>query len=266
MPPTMLSSPMQQLEKPRLTEFHLNCSYNGAVYKRTGKLSAENATSIGSGRRNWRQKIAQDRQTAVLDWHELIIRHINSIDCDLETRCNTVDEPLQGVLAKPTTLQGVLDATNAELTATCLQRVALEDHLLHTYEGLAAQTEEKVELERCLDAASKREKRLAQELIDYAKDISDTKDKAALDMNLGLDPQKWLQTQCRLIIMPKSKSYVRVLATEVEKVFRLEMDCDWICTDRYRLQEDLQQAQIHEQTSSRGSNTKRRLLQMSNNK
>jgi hypothetical protein len=137
-PPTMLSPPIQQLENPRLAKFRLNCSYNRAVHGSTGRLSAGNATSIGGGRHIWGQKLANDLQTAALDSQELIIRHVNSICRNLETRCNTVEERLQEALAKATVWQSELDATNAKLTATSLQKAELEDHLLQTCEALAA--------------------------------------------------------------------------------------------------------------------------------
>jgi hypothetical protein len=186
---------MQQLEKPGLAESHLNCSHSGAVHGNAGRLSAGNAASIGGGRHDWRQKLASDLQAVALDSQELIIRHVNSICRDLKTRCNAVEEQLKEELAKAIAWQSELDAADAEHTATCLQKVELEGHLLQTCEALAAETEEKIELQRFLDVASKREKRLAQELADYAKAVSDTKATPPLTWKLDVNPHKWLQTQ-----------------------------------------------------------------------
>jgi hypothetical protein len=95
----MLSS-MQQLEKPRCAESQLNCFYKGRLQEKLRGLLAKNLLSASSGGYNWRQNLATNLQVAALDSYELKIAHVNSTCRDFETRCNTIEEPLQGLLAK----------------------------------------------------------------------------------------------------------------------------------------------------------------------
>lgn len=96
----MLSSLMQQLEKPRCAESQLNCFCKGRLQEKLRGLLAKNLFSASSGRYNWRQNLATNLRAAALDSYELKIAHFNSICRDFETRCNTVEEPLQEPLAK----------------------------------------------------------------------------------------------------------------------------------------------------------------------
>lgn len=96
----MLSSLMQQLEKPRCAESQLNRFYKGRPQEKLRGPLAKHLLSASSGSYHWRQNLATNLQAAALDSHELIIAHVNSICRDFETRCNTVEEPLQEPLAK----------------------------------------------------------------------------------------------------------------------------------------------------------------------
>jgi hypothetical protein len=72
----VLSSLMQQLEKPRCAKSQLNCFYKGRPLEQLRGLLAQSLLSVSSGSYNWRQNLATNLQTAVLDSRELIIAHI----------------------------------------------------------------------------------------------------------------------------------------------------------------------------------------------
>jgi hypothetical protein len=244
--PAILSSLMQQLEKPRLAESCLSCSYNGVLQEQTDGLLAGNPAAVGGGSHEWRQNLAIALKTAASDSHELIIGHVNSICHDLETRCNTAEEPLQEALAKASALQGELDTTYAKLTATSLQKAELQNYLLQTREVLAAEIEEKIELQGCLDAAGERENMISLELAECEKAVSETKEEAVLKLKAARDSARMTTDAMQADHHAKVEELCQTLATEIEKVSQLKMDNDWIRSDGERLQEYMQRVQIHE--------------------
>jgi hypothetical protein len=244
--PATLSTLVQQLEKPRLAESCLSCSYNGVLHEQIDGLSVGSPATVGGGSHNWKQNLAIALKTAASDSHELIIRHVNSIRRDLETRCYTVEEPLHEALAKASALQSELETTHSKPTAASLQKAKLQNHLLQTHEALATETQEKIELQRCLDAAGERENMIALELVECEKAVSETKEEAVLKLKAARDSARMTTDAMQADHHAKVEELCQTLATEIEKVSQLKMDNDWIRSDGERLQEYMQRVQIHE--------------------
>ena len=245
-PPAMLSALLRHLGEPRFTGSFFSYSYNGAPHGRTSPLSAKGTMDVGCRSNNWRRRLAIKMQKATLDSHEQIFGHVNSICCDLEKRCNTVEVPFHEALRNIESLQNKLASTYAELIQISRENTALKVDLQHAHEAIDAETEEKVQLLRCLYAAIAGENMLAQALADCKKAISDTEAEATHKPETVKDSARIATDVMQAEHLSKIEQLNREMTKKNRKVSTLESDNKWMHDHVGILQQDLQMAQLHE--------------------
>lgn len=245
LPATLLPALMQQIRKPGFAEARLRCSYNDVRHKQQGSRMPPTPYTVSKGSYKWRGNLERDLRMVSSHSYDLIVAHVNSICRDFESRCNTVEEPLLEAVANATRLQNELNASNAELASTLQQNVELQELVSQAEHLRTCETNDRLGLQECLNAAVEREVLLTRALSECQRNALETQTKSLSEL-----ADIRLSAKDAADVLHKSHQTTTLdlrqqLTVEVTKVTRLELEATWLRDDAANTTRQLRESESH---------------------